>query len=358
MVVPEGVVGLDVVHLVIPGDEADRGPAISVDEGEGLAGGGLTDVQQGRHVGDAARSGGVNLLQLADRPFPDRCHSRRRLSIRRKSARLAVDELRLAGIGKRHELDRAVAADLARVGGDGKRTQAAALADPGVGGLLLLVALLQGLLGRAERVGILHDELSPTHEPEAGPQLVAELILDLVERDRELPVALELAANEVGEGLLVGGTERKAAVVAIGEAHELGPVVVPAAALLPELAIGEDGDLHLLGADGLHLVTDDVLYLPDGPPGKWEVAVEARGLPAYHACAKQQPVTRQLGLRRILLECGGVEPRHPHVASHCASFHVGPMAQRSLAVWDAMGRYQSCDRPAWSCPQTSARSPP
>src|SRR5690606_40935186 len=47
------------------------------------------------------------------------------------------------------------------------------------------------------------------HDAEAGPDLVAELGLDLVEVDRELAIALQLAAGEVGDHFLVGRAEAR-----------------------------------------------------------------------------------------------------------------------------------------------------
>jgi hypothetical protein len=88
--------------------------------------------------------------------------------------------------------------------------------DARVGLLLLLVALAHGLLVRGERVAVLHDELAAAHEAEARAQLVAELVLHLVEGHGQLLVAAELVAHEVGERLLVRGAERELAVVAVG----------------------------------------------------------------------------------------------------------------------------------------------
>jgi hypothetical protein len=44
-------------------------------------------------------------------------------------------------------------------------------------------------------VGILHDEFAASHDAEARADLIAELRLDLVEIDRQLAVALDLAAS-------------------------------------------------------------------------------------------------------------------------------------------------------------------
>ncbi len=315
VVLAEGVLGLDVVHLVVAGDEDDGGATLAVDEGERLARGRLGDGEEAGDVLDRGAARGLDALELAGLAVDDVDRGAGGLGVGREAAVVAVDELGLAGVGDCHELDGGVAADLAGVGHDGQGPEADALADAGVGGLLLVVALLQGLLGGGEGVAVLHDELAPTHESEARTKLVSELVLDVVEGQRELLVAAQLVADEVGEGLLVGGAERELVVVAVGDAHELGAVGVPAAALVPERGVGEDRGEHLLRVDGLHLVADDVLDLAQRAPGERQVGVEAGGAAADHAGAQQQAVARELGLGGVFLKRRGVEPRHPHVLS-------------------------------------------
>ena len=60
-----------------------------------------------------------------------------------------------------------------------------------------------GLLVDVEGVGVLHEELARAHHAEARPALVAELHLDLVEIRRQLAIALQLAARDVGDDFLV-----------------------------------------------------------------------------------------------------------------------------------------------------------
>ena len=273
-----------------------------------------------------------------------------RLDVGGKPA-VAVDELGLTGLGERHELDGGVTADLARVGDDGQRVDATALGDARVGGLLLLVALLQRLLRGGEAVGVLHDELAAAHETKARTHLVAELVLDLVERARQLLVGAQLVLHEVREGLLVRGAQGKLATVTVGDAHELGTIGIPAARLVPELGGREDRHHHLLGADGLHLVTDDGLDLVDRAPGERQVAVEARRGLADHAGTKQQPVARELCLGRVLLERGRVQRGHLLITLHVqfpSVQHATPMILRQAADKNDRGRNTSAAAPAGS----------
>ena len=90
-----------------------------------------------------------------------------------------------------------------------------------------------------EGVGILHDELAAAHQAEAGADLVAELALDLVEIERHLPVALDLAPHQVGHHLFVGRSHAEFGLLSVLEAQQLLAVLLPAPRLLPEL-----GRLH------------------------------------------------------------------------------------------------------------------
>ncbi len=87
--------------------------------------------------------------------------------------------------------------------------------DPRVRVVHGLVALLERRVVEVERIGVLHRELARAHDAEARPDLVAELGLDLVEIDRQLPVALQLAARDVGDHFLVRRAVAVRAVVAV-----------------------------------------------------------------------------------------------------------------------------------------------
>ena len=334
MVLAEGVLGLAVVHLVVAGNEDDGRTALAVDERQRLARGGLLHAEKRGEVGDSAGVGRVDALELAGLALGDGDPGRGGLGVGGKAA-VAPNELGLACVGQGHELDGGVSADLAGVSNDGQGLHAAALCDAGVGGLLVVIALLQGLLRGGEGIGVLHDELAAAHETEAGAPLVAELVLNLIERDGQLLVAAKLVADEVGEGLLVGGAEDEVALVAVLQAHELRAVGAQTVRLLPELGRGDDGDHHLLRADALHLVPDDVLHLGDDAPGERKVAVETGGGLADHAGAKQQLVADELGLSRVLLERGGVEPRHLLVALHVNAFRVGNARRLATGGFDS-----------------------
>lgn len=234
----------------------------------------------------------------------NRCRSR--LVVGRE-ATVTPDERGLAGVGKCHVLDGGVSADFSGICRYRQRLEPAALAVTGVGSLHILIDLLKRFLRGGEAVGIFHDELAPAHEAEARTQLVAELILDLIKGHGKLLVALELVAHEVRERLLMGGSKTEGTIVAVFETHKLGAVCTDAARFLPELRWGKNGDKHLLGADGVHLVTADILDLSDRAPCERQIAIKTRSDLANHARAEHELMARKLGLGRILLERGGIE---------------------------------------------------
>ena len=311
----EEVLGLAVVELVVTGNDGDDGIPIGVDERERLTGAAFGELEERRDLGDRSKAGSMDLLQgsvagaLANRDLGGG-----RLVVSCVTARVAVDERGLAGVGEGHELDGGVSTDLTRISDDGQGLEAAALADIRVRLLHIVVGLLQRLLRRVEGVTILHDELAAAHEAEARAHLIAELILDLIQVDGELLVALELVFDEVGNGLLMGGSENELVVMAIGEAHELGSVDAIATGIPPHLGIDHDGHEQLLGAGGVHLVAYDVFDLAQRAPGKRKVAIQTSGLLANHARAKHQAMAGELGLSRILLQRRSVEVRHLHGA--------------------------------------------
>ena len=96
-----------------------------------------------------------------------------------------------------------------------------------------VVAVLQRLLVEVEGVGVLHEEFARAHHAEARPALVAEFHLDLVEVHRQLAVALELVARDVGDDFLVRGPEAEVALVAILEAQQFGAELAPTCRIPP-----------------------------------------------------------------------------------------------------------------------------
>ncbi|MNN11989.1 hypothetical protein D3C81_1249660 [compost metagenome] len=141
-----------------------------------------------------------------------------------------------------------------------------------------------------EGVGVLHDELATTHQAEARTDLVTELGLDLVHVERQLLVAGELVAGQVGDDFFVGRADAEVALVAVLQAQQLRAVLFPAAGLLPQLGRLDAGHQHFKGASGVHFLADHGFDLAHYPQAHRQPGVQARGQFADHAGTQHELV--------------------------------------------------------------------
>ena len=185
--------GLDEVRLLQVQEGGDVGHRAGAGGVHGL-GGGRDLAGPGRHLGDAAGGG---LLEVG------------------AVAAGAGDDRVLAGVGQHHILMRLAAADVAGVGLDRGVAQPATVEDAAVRVLHGAVRLLEARGRGVERVGVLHQELAPAHEAEAGADLVPELGVDLVEVDRELAIRGDAPAHGVGDDLLGRGSAAELALAVL-----------------------------------------------------------------------------------------------------------------------------------------------
>jgi hypothetical protein len=159
------------------------------------------------------------------RYFFHRCRRRRPGDVVRHGSRhlhvcrvISVERERygiLAGIGKHMELVGHAATDRAGIRLDRPEREVHSPADGGVGVVHPTISPLEARLVEVKRICVLHDEFTGTHHPEAGPNLVPELGLNLVVVDRELPIALQIAAGDVGDDFLVSRPETETSLVPI-----------------------------------------------------------------------------------------------------------------------------------------------
>ena len=98
------------------------------------------------------------------------------------------------------------------VGRDRDRLEAQALEDPGVRAVVRPVADVEAGLVAVAGVAVLHHELADADQAAAGPGLVAELRLEVVDDERQLAVAAHDVPQQVGHDLLVGHREHHVAV--------------------------------------------------------------------------------------------------------------------------------------------------
>ena len=263
------VLGLAVIEFVVARDNGHDRLALGVDESQRLARAVLGEAEK---LGDGLDGAHTGSLDLGERAVAGTLGHNDlgacSLVIGSEAAIVAVDERGLAGVGQSHVLDGGVTADLAGVGDNGQSLNVAALADIGVGLLHLVVLLLQALLRGREAVGVLHDELAAAHQAKAGTELIAELILNVVQVDRQLLIGAQLIAHQSRDGLLVRGAQHKLATMTVVKAHELLAIGIDTARLTPQLGIDHNGHHELLGAGGVHLVAHDVLDLTNRAPSE------------------------------------------------------------------------------------------
>ena len=166
-----------------------------------------------------------------------------------------------------------------------------------------------------ERIRVLHREFARPHDAEPRPDLVAELGLDLVEIDRQLAVALELAARDVGDHFLVGRAVAVHAVVAVLDAQQLGPVLFPAARFLPQLGWLHGRHQHLERARPVHFLAHDLLDLAQHPQADGQPREQAAGQAPDQAGAQHELVADHLGIGRNVAQGIDWIRRESHFAS-------------------------------------------
>ena len=225
-----------------------------------------------------------------------------------------------AGLGQHVEFLRDAATDAARVGTHRAESELHAFEDAGIGRMHRPVALLQRGLVDVEGVGVLHHELTRPHDAEARSDLVAELGLDLIEVHRELAVALELAACDVGDHFLVRGSETERPVVAVREAQQLGPELVPAPRFLPELRRLHHRHYELDRARAIHLLADDGFDLAQHAQPHRQPGIQARRQTPDESRPQHELVAHDLGIRRHVAQ--GVD----RIAAE--SHWAGPVGQK------------------------------
>ena len=218
----------------------------------------------------------------------------------------------LARIRQHVELLRGIAADGAAVGLHRAEVQAQAGEDARVGRMHVAVFTHQILVGDVEGVRILHHELARTHHAETRTDLVAELGLDLVEVDRQLLVAGELLAREVGHRFFGRGAVAEVLLLAVGDLQQLAAELLPAARLFPQLARLDGRHDHFDRAGAVHFLADDGFHLAQHAQAQRRPGVQAGGQLADHAGAQHQLVADQFGVGRGFLGGAEMELRQAH----------------------------------------------
>ena len=224
----------------------------------------------------------------------------------------------LARISQHLEFVGDIAANGASVGLHGTEPQTQACKNPRVGVIHVLVFGAEAGFIEMEGIGILHQELARPHDAEARPDLVAELGLDLVEIDRQLLVAAQLVAGEVGNDFLVGRSVTVFRVLAVAKLQQLVAEFFPTSALIPKFTRLHRWHQQLDGTGAIHFLADDLLHFAQHAQPQRRPRVKPGTNLAQHAGAQHQPMTGQLGICGDFLDGGKMKTGETHWSDYRA----------------------------------------
>ena len=187
-----------------------------------------------------------------------------------------------------------------------------ALEDPGVGPVLRLVADVEAGVVEVAGVRVLHREFADADQSPARPRLVAELRLEVIELEGQLPVGTHDAAQQVGDDLLVCHREHHVPTCAVLEARHLGSDGVVAARLAPDIGRMDHRHQQLLAADRVLFLADDLLDPLGDPEAQRQQAVDPRAQLPDVAGPQEQAVRRHLGFGGVVAEAGKEQMAEAH----------------------------------------------
>ena len=208
----------------------------------------------------------------------------------------------LAGISEDDEFVREVAADRSGISLHRDRLQPHAGKGPQIGDEHLVVGLLGPRHVEVEAVGVLHQELTTSYHTKARPHLVAEFPLDVVKHPRQVAVALDRGADDLGYLFLVGRPVQHLAVVPVADAQHLLAVIVVAPALPPQLGRLHRRHQNLLRPGAVLLLAHDLLDLFEDAQAERQPRIDPGARLADHPGAQHQPVRDDLRLARVLAQ--------------------------------------------------------
>ena len=170
--------------------------------------------------------------------------------------------LALAGVGENDEFVGQIAADRSAFRHHRDRAQAHAGEGAQIGDEHAVIGVLGAVEIEIERIGVLHQEFAPAHQPEARPHFVAELPLDVVEVERQILVRAHIGAEDRRDHFLIGRAVEHVALVAVLDAQHFLAVGLVAAALAPQIGgldgrhqeLDRAGAVLLLAHDGADLL--------------------------------------------------------------------------------------------------------
>src|SRR5580658_4179941 len=150
-----------------------------------------------------------------------------------------------------------------------------------------------------ERISVFHDELAHSQQARLGTRLVAKFGLNLIPDLRQLLVAAQLLARDVGHDFFMRHPETEVGALAILEAEHVFAHYSPASALLPEIARIQRGQVKFL-ADLVHLLADDTHNFLRSAIAHEQKRIDPGAQLTNVSSADQQFVASDLGISRSL----------------------------------------------------------
>ena len=305
---------LGLVDLVVAAHDGGQQPPVAGDEERGLGGPRRVDPEERRERRDGRRAGrgdlleGERLLRRGLGPRDDRD-----LPVRGVAARLAQDEDVLAGRVQDHELVRQAAAHHADVGADRDRVEAEALEDPHVRPVLRPVAGVEAGLVAVAAVGVLHDELADADQPAARARLVAPFRLEVVDLHRragDTTSRCRRGARPTTSSWVIARTMSRP--LRSLNRPSSGPMASYRPLARHTSAGMDDRHLHLLRADPVLLLADDLLDAVVDPLAQGQQRIDARPELADVAGALQQAMRGHLRIGGVVAERGEEQVGESH----------------------------------------------
>ena len=126
----------------------------------------------------------------------------------------------------------------------------------------------------------------------------------MVDLQRQLAPRLDDVGKEDADDLLVGHREDHVAAIAVLEAGQLRADRVIAAARPPDVGGKNDRHLHLLAADPVLLLADDLLDTVVDPLAEWQEGIDPRPERTDVAGPEQEPMRWHLDVGGVVAERG------------------------------------------------------
>ena len=195
-----------------------------------------------------------------------------------------------------------------------------------------------------EGVGVLHDELAATHQTETRTDLVTEFGLDLVHVDRQLLVAVQLVAGQIGDHFFVGRADAEFAIMTILDAQQLRAVLHPATGFLPQLGRLNSWHQYFQCAGCVHFLAHHGLDLAQHAQAHRQPGVQAGGQLADHAGTQHQLVADHHGVGRGFFQGREQELTGTHVWPFCRLLGLGIGRHCTVPIQWRTGRVQARKR--------------